>query len=268
MLSNLRKQTIRKWIIGIFVTVPIISSLISAIHLVDLFQLGNYTWQSYLLSAAFEVGSIAAFLILGVLPNIHRWMIWSVFFLLAGMQIIGNIFFSYDFVFRTLITTPSWLDSFNSFMGYFTGNDPNTNKMILSFLVGLPIPLISLFFLKSLVDYLKLDDDSLKKDQEVIQSKEEPIQPKIVQEKKFKFTEPIKQEFKNLEVEEVISENVQENVQETVQEPEVPIKEKIETPIYTETEPIKSIKELEKETTIVAPKETLNPAIMQNNNIK
>jgi hypothetical protein len=178
-MIEFKKASIRKWIVGLFISVPILSSLISTIHIVEFFNLGNYTWMSYVLAAAFELGSIAAFLVLGVLPNIQKWMLWTIFTILAGMQLVGNIFFSFDFVYRKLLEDPKWLDSFNAFMGYFTGNDALTNKMVLAFLIGLPIPLISLFFLKSTADYLKEDIEV--KEEINIEPLEKMLKPSVEQ---------------------------------------------------------------------------------------
>lgn len=162
----------KKIIILIFISVPILSSIISAIHLVNFFNLGNESWMSYTLAIAFELGSVASFLILGILPDIKKWMLWSVFFMLSSMQIIGNIFFSYNFIFLQLKINPNWLQSFNSLMNYFTGGDVLMNMILLSFLIGAPIPIIALFFLKSTSEYFNLN-----KDKELILPKIEDSKP-------------------------------------------------------------------------------------------
>lgn len=136
-------------VITTLLSVPALSSIISAIHLVKLFNLGNEAYLSYTLALVFELGAIASFLALRLIPSsINKWMVWSIFIMLAFLQIIGNVFYSYDFIYVAIQNQDTWLNSFNEFMGYFTGNDAKTNHMILSWIIGLPIPLIALFLLK------------------------------------------------------------------------------------------------------------------------
>ncbi len=154
-----KKSTIRKIVVGTFISVPILSSIISTIHLISLFDLGNYSWMSLIISAAFELGSIAAFLIPAVLKDIKRGMVYTIFAILALMQVVGNVFFSYDFVFNKLKIDRSYLDSFLAFLSNFGSFDLSQVMLWLAIIIGAPIPLLSLFFLKSWIDYLKLDKE-------------------------------------------------------------------------------------------------------------
>lgn len=159
-----KPEKFKKLVMIVFLIVPLLSSLISSIHLVDLFNLGNHIWMSYVLAFAFEMGSIAAFLVLSILDKINKTLVWIVFIMLTVMQILGNIYFSYDFVFTALLNDPNWLLSFQEMVGYFVGNDLPTIKMMLSVIIGLPIPLVSLFLLKSLAEYLTYDDTQPERD--------------------------------------------------------------------------------------------------------
>lgn len=154
----MNKNTLRKIIIGTFISVPIISSFISTIHIVNFFNLGNESWLSYMLAIAFELGSIASFLTISLLKDIQKWMVWTIFFILSFLQIFGNVYYSFDYLSTTLISQPNFLKSFNELISYFLGNDFRFNKIVLSMIIGIPIPLISLFFLKSTIDYLNVDE--------------------------------------------------------------------------------------------------------------
>lgn len=145
-LTNIQKITI-----GSFLLVPLLSSFISTIHIVDFFGLGNYKWMAVLLAIAFEIGSIASALSITVLDKIKRWVIFSMFFILIFFQIVGNVYFSFNYISGLDVAT---LKNAQEFFGYFVENNATDFKIYLSFLIGLPIPLISLAFLKTLVDYL------------------------------------------------------------------------------------------------------------------
>lgn len=151
MKSNL----LRKVVIGTFLSVPAISSIISTIHLIDLFNLGNPTWLSILLAVTFELGSIASLLAISVIDRIKTGAIWFIFFILSGLQIIGNVYYSYSFTSDQLLANPVFLTNFMDLFSFITGEEIRDVKIFLSCIIGIPIPLIALFFLKSNIDYLK-----------------------------------------------------------------------------------------------------------------
>lgn len=163
----LNKELIRKIIIGTFVSIPFLSSLISTIHLIGLFNLGNQEWMSMVLAVSFELGSIASLLILTILDKVNKSMVMSIFVVLVLFQILGNIYFSFDYLNQHLKIDPNWLGSFQELVSYFVAGDTTLMKLMVSCLVSVPIPLISLFFLKSVVDYLKFDDTPVEKNKNV-----------------------------------------------------------------------------------------------------
>ena len=152
------KETIKKLIIGTFVAIPFLSSLISTIHLVNLFALGNNSWMAITLAIAFEIGSIASLLILTILDRINKGMIMSIFVVLVVMQILGNLYYSFDYINQQLLVNKAWLGSFQELVGYFAQGDIVLTKLLVACLISIPIPLIGLFFLKSVVDYLKFEE--------------------------------------------------------------------------------------------------------------
>ncbi len=158
MIEN-KKELVKNIIIGTFTSIPLLSSLISTIHLIDLFNLGNPSWMSLTLAIAFELGSIASLLILVILDKINKGMVMTIFIILMIFQILGNVYFSFDYINKQLAMDPQWLGSFQELISYFVSGDIILMKVVVAFLVGVPIPLISLFFLKSVVDYLKFEEN-------------------------------------------------------------------------------------------------------------
>lgn len=152
----------KRAIVFCFVLVPLLSSIISTVHLVDFFYLGNPSWISYTVAIAIELGAVASFLTLSILSKLNKTIVWSMFFILFFMQVIGNVYFSYDWVTRKIAENPEWLTSFREMMEFFIYKvDMKTSKMILSLLIGVPIPLISVFLLKSTMDYLGTDEEAV-----------------------------------------------------------------------------------------------------------
>jgi len=154
----MKTANFKKAIVSCFVLVPLLSSIISTVHLVDFFYLGNPSWISYTVAIAIEVGAVASFLTLSILSKLNKTIVWGMFFILFFMQVIGNVYFSYDWVSLKILKDPSWLNNFREMMEFFIYKvDMKTSKMILSLLIGVPIPLISVFLLKSTTDYLGTD---------------------------------------------------------------------------------------------------------------
>lgn len=154
----MKTANFKRAIVFCFILVPLLSSIISTVHLVDFFYLGNPSWISYTVAVAIEVGAVASFLTLSILSKLNKTIVWGMFFILFFMQVIGNVYFSYDWVSSRISKDPLWLNNFREMMEFFIYKvDMKTSKMILSLLIGVPIPLISVFLLKSTTDYLGND---------------------------------------------------------------------------------------------------------------
>lgn len=173
MIKN--KEAMRRIIVASFLSVPVLASIISTLHLVNFFRLGNHDWMSYMLAVTFEVGSIASFVALSVLDKIKKGMIYFVFVILFFLQLIGNVYFSFEYINIMLATHPQWMATFMELVRpIYEADSVSTYKFILSIIIGVPIPLVSLSFLKSLVDYLKVDENKPVSDASENAAKEKP----------------------------------------------------------------------------------------------
>lgn len=151
----LKFNKMQKWTITAFLIVPLLSSFISTYHIVGFFNLGNYNWMSIVLAIAFELGAIASALSITILDKISKFAVWSIFFILVLFQIIGNVYYTFDYVTLAEQNYPEYLNVAKSFLEYFHEFEtPADMKMFLAILIGAPIPLLSLGFLKTLVDYV------------------------------------------------------------------------------------------------------------------
>lgn len=231
MIIENKKEFVRKLIIGTFTTIPFISSLISTFHLISLFSLGNTSLMSWGLAIAFEVGSIASLLILTILDKINKGMVMTIFFILMLMQILGNLYYSFDYINQHLNTDPSWLGSFQELISYFVDGNLVLVKLVAAVLVSTPVPLISLFFLKSMVDYLKFDEPKI---QEMSSPNNEEEIVMLDEVKKIDNLPPAIEQV-DLQVEQVIPSN---------NEPDIPtiVLESGDIQIYKETPETQEIK--------------------------
>lgn len=164
MSNDKKAKRAKKLVIASFLATPIAASLISTLHLVNFFYLGNHSWMSYVLAATFEVGSIASFVSLGVMHKIKKWMVMLIFTILFFMQLLGNVYFVFEYVNQRLAENPAWLSSFVEMIRPVYDSDSLSDyKFVLALMIGTTIPLVSILFLKSLVDYLSVQEDPTEK---------------------------------------------------------------------------------------------------------
>ena len=189
---KLKPNDLRKIVIGSFLAVPVLSSLISTIHIITFFGLGNMSWMAIILALAFEIGSIASLMTLTVLDKVNRFAVWFIFFVLVVMQMLGNVYYTYDFISQAIVSNPQWIDSFIDLVEMMTMQklEQRTTKFILSLLIGLPIPIISLAFLKSVSDYLK-PDTNVQEKIDTINTSEELSKNSIIEQENVQLDEEL-----------------------------------------------------------------------------
>ena len=90
-----KSKLVSGFIIGTFVTLYLMVSVISTIHVIDFFKLSNPTWLAISLAVAFEVGAAASLASLIALKKMNKSLVWMLFFLLTAMQAMGNTYYAY-----------------------------------------------------------------------------------------------------------------------------------------------------------------------------
>ena len=169
----MNNKLLKNIIVTCFIAVPILSSIISTLHLIDLFHLGNPNWLATALAITIEIGSIASFLTLSILSKLNKTIVWTVFIILFFMQLLGNMYFSYEWINDKMVADTKWILSFKEMCEFFTGELESIDvKMYLTIIISWPIPLISVFLLKSATDYIGSD----KKEEEPKEKEEEKPQ--------------------------------------------------------------------------------------------
>lgn len=160
------------FIISTFVGLYSIVSIISTIHVVDFFRISNPEWLSVFLAIAFEVGAAASLSSIIIMDKMNKTLIWGLFIILTLMQAMGNTYYAYTH----LNNFQGWIELFG-----FSDEDLIYQKRMISIISGAILPLVSLGFIKSLVDYIRPEDvtDVKKEDAEEVSEKnqeEETIQ--------------------------------------------------------------------------------------------
>ena len=144
-----KENVTKNFIIGTFVTLYVLVSLISTIHVIDFFRLSNPNWLATTLAIAFEVGAAASLASIIALKKMNKGIVWVLFFMLTLMQAMGNTYYAYTH----LVNYQSWIELFG-----LVDSEVIEQKRILSLVSGAILPLVALGFIKSLVDYIKPEE--------------------------------------------------------------------------------------------------------------
>lgn len=157
-----KRDNIIKWsIVGIFVALYLITSIVSTIHVIDFFRLSNPEWLAITLAIAFEIGAAASLAAIVILDKTSKALIWMLFILITGMQVTGNMYYAYVH----LENFQGWIELFG-----LEQEELIYQKRILSIVSGAILPIVALGFIKSLVDYIRptkeIEDENKKSDRE------------------------------------------------------------------------------------------------------
>ena len=182
------------FIIGSFVTLYLLVSIISTIHVVDFFSLSNPKWLAVSLAIGFEVGAAASLASLIVLDKMNKGIVWGLFILLTAMQAMGNTYYA----FSHLQNFTGWIELFG-----LQEEDLIYQKRMLAIISGAVLPVVALGFIKSLVDYIKPTPDAIQTEpiaeEPILEPVKNPVQESVQAETpnkapKVKKKTPVSQE--------------------------------------------------------------------------
>ena len=147
----MKNKLVHRSIIATFVSLYLLVSIISTIHVVEFFRLSNPQWLAISLAIAFELGAAASLASLVILDKMNRTLIWCLFCSITLMQMQGNMYYA----FVHLENFQGWSELFG-----IIEEEVVYQKRVLSAVSGAILPLVALGFIKSLVDYIKPESQS------------------------------------------------------------------------------------------------------------
>ena len=150
-MKSTKSKIVNRFIIGTFVSLYLLVSIISTIHVVDFFRLSNPEWLAISLAIGFELGAAASLAALITLDKMNKTMVWALFIVITGMQMQGNMYYAYTYI----ENYQGWVELFN-----IVEWEPIAQKRLLAGVSGAILPLVALGFIKSLVDYIKPEDEA------------------------------------------------------------------------------------------------------------
>ena len=145
-----QNKIVKRFVIATFVTLYALVSVISTIHVIDFFEMSNPYWLAVSLAIGFEVGAAASLASLVILDKMNKTLVWALFITITLMQMQGNMFYA----FQNLENFQGWIELFD-----LVDEELLYQKRILALVSGAILPLVALGFIKSLIDYIKPQDD-------------------------------------------------------------------------------------------------------------
>ena len=142
----MKNKLVHRFVIGTFVSLYLLVSVISTIHVIDFFKISNPYWLAVSLAIGFELGAAASLASLIILDRMNKGLVWALFIVITLMQMQGNMYYA----FVNMKDFQGWSELFA-----LIEEDIIYQKRVLAAVSGAILPLVALGFIKSLVDYIK-----------------------------------------------------------------------------------------------------------------
>ena len=166
----MKNKLVHRFIIATFVSLYLLVSIISTIHVIEFFKLSNPQWLAISLAIAFELGAAASLASLVILDKMNKTLVWMLFGTITLMQMQGNMYYA----FVHMEDFQGWSELFG-----LIEEDVVYQKRVLSAVSGAILPLVALGFIKSLVDYIKPEPQVETVVEEVAKAEETPTKGEI-----------------------------------------------------------------------------------------
>ncbi len=155
MNDNRNLERARSIVLYSYLIVPLFSATVSAFHLEKFLRLGNPVYLSVTIAVAYEIANIATMFIFFLLPKINKSFVWASFIILLLMQIVGNIYYSFEWIFKAMESNSHYVSYWFELTRIFMLEvDNNASMFALACIIGIPVPIISLLLTKSVSKYI------------------------------------------------------------------------------------------------------------------
>ena len=162
----------KKALIVLFSLLYIAVGFVSTYHAIAFFEISNEKWLAIILAIAFEIGQAAVLfsLLTSKTKKVMPWILMSV---LTLVQVLGNVYSSYSYMVTHNLDLVKYFT--DSVLFYVQDPDPKVNQVMISYITGAILPIVSLCMTSMVVDAAGLDhnDDAQTNDTEPVEEKTE-----------------------------------------------------------------------------------------------
>ena len=166
----------KKALIVLFSLLYIAVGFVSTFHAVSFFAISNEKWLAIILAVAFEIGQAAVLfsLLTSKTKKVMPWVLMSV---LTLVQVLGNVYSSYSYMVTHNLELVQYFT--DSVLFYVQDPDPKVNQVMISYITGAILPIVSLCMTSMVVDVAGLEHGGQSADTEPV-TEENEEQSKIV----------------------------------------------------------------------------------------
>lgn len=144
----------KKTMIALFCVLYLAVGFVSTYHAVSFFSMSNAGWLAVILAVAFEIGQAAVLFSL-LTSKTKKVMPWILMGVLTLVQVLGNVFSSYQYM---MINSTEQIKYFtDSVMFFLQDPDPKVNQVMISYITGAILPIVSLCMTSMVVNVAGLE---------------------------------------------------------------------------------------------------------------
>ena len=174
MMENVKGRYLYWGLIATFTLLYLAVAFVSTLHAITFFQLTNSLALAILLGSAYEVGQAAVLFSILMTDNKNRMLSWLMMFLLTSLQITANVYASFRYMDAS--GSSDWTYWQRSILFWVQSDGPETYKVIISWISGALLPLISLGMTALIANNIRLSrGESLDDEEEVVVEKKEEV---------------------------------------------------------------------------------------------
>ena len=146
----------KRALVILFSLLYIAVGFVSTYHAISFFEISNAGWLAVILAIAFEIGQAAVLFSL-LTSKSKRTMPWVLMWVLTLVQVLGNVYSSYSYM---ILNHPDEVKYFiDSVLFYLQDPDPKANQVMISYITGAILPIVSLCMTSMVIDAAELNKE-------------------------------------------------------------------------------------------------------------
>lgn len=157
----------KKALIILFSLLYVAVGFVSTYHAISFFAISNEKWLAIILAIAFEIGQAAVLFSL-LTSKTKKIMPWILMGVLTLVQVLGNVYSSYSYMIINNLDSVKYFT--DSVLFYIQDPDPQVNQVMISYITGAILPIVSLCMTSMVVDAAGLEHGG-----EIVEVKSVPI---------------------------------------------------------------------------------------------
>ena len=200
----MNSKIIRTTYLSLFAILYLCTAFVSTMHAIQFFSLANAAYLGVILALTFEVSQAAVLSSLLIDKSNQRKIVpWLLMFLMCGVQILGNVYSSYKYIYLNSLEDLKW---FKEPIFIWMDNFPDKEAtVIVTWAIGGLLPCVCLLLTEMVTSYIHRDKEEenkvqeLERQEEIKEDKKEEQENEQVQEQTNQKEETIKEYEQNNE---------------------------------------------------------------------